>query len=183
MDDNDFPTPEQAKRHFDAQDRSVFRKPGSRDPGVTILNDPKEAKALIASELAGNQVATYKTRNPATTFPDPAADMQRKIRSIHAGRIAPESFKENIDTVQDYLLYEIAFGDQTSNQRAKNLVALAKLLHEEQKRIDELVHRERQLEAKKTDQLLKGRALQEQMLQNKAKREAMKGGKPKVDGE
>ena len=175
MDDNYFPTPEEAKRHFDAQERSVFRKPHCRDDGVTILNDPKEAKALLASELAGNPVATYKSRSPATNYPDPAADMQRKIRSIHAGQITPEKFAQNIESVQDYLLYEIAFGDQTSNQRSKNLVALAKLLHAEQQRIDELVHREKQREAKKTDQLLKAGALQEQIINNKAKREASKG--------
>jgi hypothetical protein len=182
MDDTHFPTPEESKRHFNAQDKSVFRKPFDRDPGVTILNDVNEAKALLTSELAGQTVTTFKSRNPATTYPDPAAEIQAKIRSIHKGKTTPETFVQGITSPLDYLLYEIAYGDQTSNQRSKNLVALAKLLHEEQKRIDELVHRERQIEAKKTDQLIKGRALQEQILKNQ-ERKALRAKPPKAPSE
>lgn len=167
-----FPSPDECKRHFKAQEASVFRDPSKRDLGVSIVNTPAEAKAILQAELAGEPVTLPKLRNTAVDLVDPTARVQGQIRAIYKGKVSKEQFEGQIESPRDMLLYEIAFGDQTSNQKAKNLVALAKLLHEEQKLQEEILHRNRQLEQKRTDQLLRATRMADEMRAKKAKRGA-----------
>ncbi|CAN5118595.1 hypothetical protein BH11PSE5_BH11PSE5_03510 [soil metagenome] len=41
------PSPEQVKKNFQAQEKNVFQKPYTRDPGGTIVTTPGEVSCIM----------------------------------------------------------------------------------------------------------------------------------------
>lgn len=65
------PTENQVKRHWDAQDTSVFQKPFTRDPGVTIVNTQAEVDRQLLAARDGEAVPAYRLRNTDDILADP----------------------------------------------------------------------------------------------------------------
>ncbi|OJY60937.1 MAG: hypothetical protein BGP16_00930 [Sphingobium sp. 66-54] len=151
------------KKHWNAQEPSLFREPGKHDPGFSIVNNTGQAKDILASEMDGNPVQLYKTRNPATTYEDPIAKAQSLIRWHHSHQPSDDEFRTRVKSVEDQLLFLLLRGDMSDNQRANGLVKLAKLLADAQKRQEDLLHRDKVEERKRTEQMLKASRMAEQM--------------------
>lgn len=165
---SDFPTPKDVQKHWKAQEPSVFRKPYTRDKGHSIINSLDEVKQVLAMEVSGQPVDLYKTRSPATTYPDPIADAQSLIKWFHKGMTA-EEFATRITSPVEHLLYLILYGNMSDNQRAANITKLSKLLFDEQKRLEDKLHREKEIELKRQNNLMRGIKLQEEMEKRAAK--------------
>lgn len=164
-----FPTRKEVKKHWDAQDPSIFRKPYTRDKGHSIINSVQELKQVLDMEVSGQPVDLYKTRSPATTYPDPVASVQYLIQSYHSKSLTKKEFAEQVKTPIEHQLYLILYGNMTDHQKATNIDKLIKQLFAEQKRIEDLVHREKEIELKRQNNIMRGIKLQEEMEKRAAK--------------
>ena len=79
------PSPEQVEKHFQAQQKSVFQKPYSRDPGVTIVSTQGEVARIIDAAREGETVPAFKLRNTDEILADPVARTSDLLRKAHQG--------------------------------------------------------------------------------------------------
>lgn len=120
-------------------------------------------------EVSGTPVELYKSRSPATDYVDPMAKAQALIQAHHAKGLTEKEFKACIVTPSDHLLYLIIHGRMSDHQRATNLQKLAKLIFDEQKRQQDALHREREIELKRQNNVMRGIKLQEELAKRAAK--------------
>ncbi len=120
-------------------------------------------------ELSGNPIDLYKTRSPATDYPDPIAKAQSLLQAHHQKGLSKEEFRACIVTPADHLMYLIVHGDMSDNQRASNMVKLAKLIFDEHKRQEDALHREKEIELKRQTNVMRGIKLQEELAKRQAK--------------
>jgi hypothetical protein len=160
-----FPSSEEVKKHFDAQreEQSVYVKPGRKDKGVSIVESPAEVRAVIETEAQQGPVALYKLRNPATLYSDPIARTQELIRFYREDGASADEFRSRIQSIEDEILYQILYEAMSAKQKVDSLVKLSKLVFEAQKRQEDLIHRDRQEERKREENLLRATRLGEQM--------------------
>ena len=168
-----FPDPSEVKKHFDAQreDQSIFVPPRRPDKGVSIVDSPAEVRAVVETEISEGPVSLYRLRNAATVYSDPIARTQELIRFYRAEGGTAEEFKGRIQSLEDEILYQILFEPMSAKQKVDSLVKLSKLVFEAQKRIEDLIHRDRQEERKREEQLVRTTRLAEQMRAARARQE------------
>ncbi|WP_146037248.1 hypothetical protein [Novosphingobium guangzhouense] len=65
------PTQEQVDKHWKGQDKSVFQKPYTRDPGVTIATTQGEITRLHDAAKDGETAPAFKLRNTEVILEDP----------------------------------------------------------------------------------------------------------------
>jgi hypothetical protein len=123
-------------------------------------------------ELSGSPVELYRSRSPATNYPDPIKRSQELIQWHHRCKPSAKDFKGQVNTLSDQMLYLILYGNMSDNQRANALVKLSKQLFEEQKQQEALLHRDKEIELKRQGALLKAASLQEKIQASKQRRVA-----------
>lgn len=163
------PTKAEVDKHFSAQERSIWVQPHSRDPGVTIAPTKGEVERQIGAALTGQTAHAFRLRNASEAQPDPLARMCSLLRAAHEGMEGSE-FKQLVQTPLEQQAYLALFGDMKDHQRAAIWDKITKGVFEAQQAALQEAHRAHQRDAKRTDQLLKGRALQERIAQHAAKR-------------
>lgn len=163
------PTKAEVDKHYAAQEASVFVPPYTRDPGVTIAQTPAEVNRLIGSALNGQTANAFRLRNASEPQPDPLARMCQLLVAAHEGMAADE-FKQLVQSPIEQQAYLALFGDMKDHQRAAIWDKINKGVFEAQQAALQEAHRAHQRDSKRTDQLLKGRALQERIAQHAAKR-------------
>lgn len=163
------PTKAEVDRHFRAQEASVFVAPGTRDPGVTIAHSKAEVERQLGAAMTGQTAHAFRLRNASEAQPDPLARMCSLLKAAHEGLPADE-FKKLVQTPIEQQAYLALFGDMKDHQRAAIWDKVNKGVFEAQQAALQEAHRAHQRDAKRTDQLLKGRALQERIAQHAAKR-------------
>lgn len=172
---NPEPTPEQVAKHFAAQERSVFVPPYTRDPGVTIARTRGEIDRQLGAAMNGQTANAFRLRNASNPQPDPLARMCQLLRAAHDGMPADE-FRQLVQSPIEQQAYLALFGDMKDHQRAAIWDKVGKQVFEAQQAALMEAHRAHQRDAKRTDQLLKGRALQERIAQHAAKRGQVDSG-------
>lgn len=170
------PSPEQVEKHFQAQQKSVFQKPYTRDPGVTIVSTQGEVARIIDAAREGETVPAFRLRNTDEILSDPVARTSDLLRKAHRG-MEKADFAALIGSTLDQQCYLALYGHMSDYQRAQIWQRIHKQAFDEQQAALAEAHRRHQLDQKKTDQLLKARSLQERIADAAAKR-----GKV-VDGE
>ena len=170
------PSPEQVKKHFQAQEKSVFQKPYTRDPGVTIVTTPGEVSRILDAAQQGETVSAFKLRNTDEILPDPVARASDLLQKAHGG-MSGDDFAALVASPLDEQCRLALYGQMSDYQRAQIWQRIHKQAFEEQQAALAEAHRRHQLDQKKTDQLLKAKSLQQRMADAAAKR-----GKV-VDGE
>jgi hypothetical protein len=170
------PTADQVEQHWKAQEKSVFQAPYARDPGVTIANGVSDVERQLVAAQAGQTAPAFRLRNTDTIVADPLARTAELIRKAHDG-LSEEEFKAVVASPLDELARLALYGKMSDYQRAQVWQKLYRQAFDEQQAALQEAHRAQQRDAKRTEQLLKGRALQERIEAAKAKR-----GKV-VDGE
>jgi hypothetical protein len=164
------PTTEQVELHLRAQTKSVFQKPFTRDPCVTIATSKSDVERQLIAAQSGDVAPAYMLRNSDNDFvADPLARTCDLLRKAHAG-MKEKDFKKLIRTPTDEQVYLAMYGDMKDFQRATVWQRLHKQVFDEQQAALQETHRKHQLDAKRTDQLLKGRSMQERMAEAAAKR-------------
>lgn len=164
------PTEEDVAKHLKAQPKSVFQKPFTRDPCVTIVNSKADVERQLLAAQGGDALPAYMLRNTDNDFiADPLARTCDLLRKAHAGMPEPD-FKKLIRTPIDQQVYLALYGDMKDFQRATVWQKLGKQVFDEQQAALQEAHRKHQLAAKQTDQLLKARSLQERIADAAAKR-------------
>lgn len=166
---NPEPTKSEVDRHFAAQEASIFVPPRTRDPGVTIANSKAEVERQIGAALTGQTAHAFRLRNASDPQPDPLARMCSLLKAAHEG-MAADDFKQLIQSPIEQQAYLALYGDMKDHQRAAIWDKINKGVFEAQQAALQEAHRAHQRDAKRTDQLLKGRALQERIAQAAAKR-------------
>jgi len=163
------PTTKQVQKHWDAQDPSVFVAPYSRDPGVTIARSRSDIDRQLSAAMSGRTANAFRLRNASEPQPDPLARMCSLLKAAHEGMVADE-FSQLIQSPVEQQAFLALYGDMKDHQRAAIWDKVNKGVFEAQQAALQEAHRAHQRDAKRTDQLLKGRALQERIAHHAAKR-------------
>jgi hypothetical protein len=162
------PTKAEVDKHFAQQERSIFVPPRHRDPGVTIAHTKAEVERQLGAAMTGQTAHAFRLRNASEPQPDPLARMCSLVKAAHEGMPADE-FRQLVQTPIEQQAYLALYGDMKDHQRAAIWDKINKGVFEAQQAALQEAHRAHQRDAKRTDQLLKGRALQERIAQHAAK--------------
>ncbi|MBT0671276.1 hypothetical protein HT136_23170 [Novosphingobium profundi] len=171
------PTQDQVDRHWKAQDKAVSQPLHTRDPGVTIANTEGDVSRIIDAARDGEKAPAYKLRNTIGIIDDPLARTSDLIVKHHKGMSAKE-FTKLIGSPLEQQVYLALYGDMKDFQRAQIWQRISKQAFDEQQAALAEAHRRHALDQKRTDQMLKGIAMQERIEAAKAKRNKPDGKVP-----
>lgn len=163
------PTQAEVEKHLKAQPKSVFQKPYTRDPGVSIVTTKGEVERVIEGAKTGDTVPTYLLRNAGQPVPDPLARTADLLKKAHKG-MSREDFSALVASTLDQQVYLALYGHMSDYQRAQIWQRIHKQAFDEQQAALAEAHRRHAIDQKKTDQLLKARSLQERITAAEAKR-------------
>lgn len=163
------PTQEQVDKHFNAQPKSVFQQPYTRDPGLTIANSKGEVERVIDAARDGETVPAFKLRHAEQPGPDPLARTADLLRKAHKG-MSRDEFAALVNTTLDQQCYLALYGQMSDYQRAQIWQRIHKQAFDEQQAALAEAHRQHGIAQRKTDQLLKAKSLQERIAAAEAKR-------------
>lgn len=147
------PTPDEARRHWQGQDPSVFRQPGSHDPGMSIVPNRDAVLEVVEREAAGEAVSLYRQKSPATALPDPVAEAQRVVRRSRAKSLE-EVLAEDCRTVEHMMLVNALKGAMTASQRATALKHVAEMIFRQQQEASKQHNILKREEERRAEQML-----------------------------
>lgn len=117
------PSKDETKRHWKAQEASIFSPPKRRDKGLTIVNSPLHAEGIVDAEIASGPQNTFKVKTPPSlVIEDPMLHVQQMIRM--SKNMAADDFMLECTTPLDLALFEYLYGDMRSAQRGMGLLKL-----------------------------------------------------------
>lgn len=151
------PTAEQAKRHWQSQAPSVWRRPKTKDQGVTIVTSKEHARAIIAAELTEGPQEVYRLKTPPGDFHDPMARMKDFIRLKTQQGLTAEEAYSLCQTPDDLLIYELLYGEMSASQRSNNLAKVTDQVFRRQQEVLKQVNIQKQRDDQKAARLLKAR--------------------------
>ena len=152
------PSAKQVKRHWQSQEPSLFRKPNSRDKGISIVTDKKQMRAIVAHEIAGEAQEVFRLKSPAGEWHDPLARMNDLIRMSTQRGVDAKTFRELCQTPDDLMIYELLYGEMTSSQRSNGLIKVADQMFRKQQEVLKQANIQKQREDAKEARLMKSRA-------------------------
>lgn len=152
------PTDDQVKRHWKAQETSVFRAPKSRDKGLTIIPSPTAVGDIVQAETENGPVNTYKLKTPPDfIMDDPMRRVQDMIR--RSKQMTADEFWMLCETPLDLALYEYLFGEMRSSQRGTGLLQLNDAIFKAQQEAMKQLNIAQDRADSKMDKLLKARRM------------------------
>ncbi|WP_156416652.1 MULTISPECIES: hypothetical protein [unclassified Sphingopyxis] len=148
------PTEKQVKDHWQAQKPSVFRKPHSRDKGLTIVNSPDELSGLLNAEIEQGPQRTFRMKTPPNiSFTDPTLHIQNLIRMSR--EMTADEFKQQCNSPMELALYEYLYSAINPNSKAMGLLKLQELLFRAQQEANKQINVEAAREERKEERLRK----------------------------
>lgn len=153
------PTADEVKAHWLSQEPSVFRKPRSREKGVSIVTSKKQLAAILKGELHGEPQPVFKTKTPASVepFKDPLKRVTSMIQMKTQCGVTSDVFYQQCESAEDLLLHELLYGEMSAAQRANALLKLADQGFRRQQEVLKQINIEKAREDKKAARLLKVR--------------------------
>lgn len=121
-----------AHNHWMAQDKSLARPLRSKDPGLTQVAGPQDIQAIVQREAQGEIVPTYRQRT-AENLPDPVARNVQLIRRKTQRDIPAEEFLRHVESAEDFVTYQMLYGDMDDHRRGDLALKLSKLLFDKQR--------------------------------------------------
>ncbi|WP_298692032.1 hypothetical protein [uncultured Sphingomonas sp.] len=142
------PDDKTARKHWAAQQASIDRPMGTRDPGLTQVAGVTDALTIIEQEAAGIPTPVFKART-ATNLPDPIARSVSMIRGVTQKGVTDEQFLQKCETVEDITLHTLLFGQMPPDKKGGLALKLAKHLSDQQRDLEKLNIQRQNLEEKR----------------------------------
>lgn len=168
------PSSEETKRHWSAQEVSVFRKPKSRDKGLTVVTSPDHVKGIVDAEIQQGPQNTFKLKTPPSiVIEDPMLHVQSMIRM--SKDMEAEEFMLHCTTPLDLALYEYLYGDMRSAQRGMGLLKLNEAIFKAQQEAMKQVNIQQARDDKREAKLINAQRTMKYLRQIKPTDEPSKG--------
>ena len=136
----------------------MFRRPKSKDRGLTIVNSKEQALAILRAEAAEGEQAVYKLKTPPGQWDDPMSRMQGFIRMATQQGVDAAQALTAVNTPEDMLMWTLLYGKMTDAQSANAWLKVSDQVFRRQQEVLKQINIEKQRGDKKEDRLSKARA-------------------------